>query len=103
LPLVAVLLIGQGLVAGVIAVAVALATVSVVLLVALRYGEAISRVVTHQSDEVVLLSLFGLVLLVAGIAQRFQVSAAVGAFLVGVAMSGPLVKQTHRLVRPARD
>jgi CPA2 family monovalent cation:H+ antiporter-2 len=31
------------------------------------------------------------------------VSAAVGAFLVGVALSGPLVKQTHRLLGPLRD
>lgn len=103
LPLVAVLLIGQGFVAGLISVLVALATVAVVLLAALRYGKAISRVLAHRSDEAVLLSTFGLVLLVAGVAQRLQVSAAVGAFLVGVALSGPLVGQTHRLLGPLRD
>jgi monovalent cation:H+ antiporter-2, CPA2 family len=103
LPLVAVLLIGQGFIAGAISVTVALATVSVVLLAALRYGNAISRVLAHDSDEAVLLSTFGLVLLVAGVAQRLQVSAAVGAFLLGVALSGPLVKQTHRLLGPLRD
>jgi CPA2 family monovalent cation:H+ antiporter-2 len=74
-----------------------------VLLVALRYGKAISRLLAHQSDEAVLLSTFGLVLLVAGVAQRLHVSAAVGAFLVGVALSGPLVEQTHRLLGPLRD
>jgi CPA2 family monovalent cation:H+ antiporter-2 len=103
LPLVAVLLIGQGFVARLISVAVALATVAAVLLAALRYGQAISRALAHQSDEAVLLSTFGLVLLVAGSAQRLQVSAGVGAFLVGVALSGPLVKQTHRLLGPLRD
>ncbi len=103
LPLVAVLLIGQGFAAGLVSVAIALATVALVLLAALRYGNALSRVLAHQSDEAVLLSTFGLVLLVAGLAQRFQVSAAVGAFLVGVALSGPLVKQTHRLLGPLRD
>lgn len=103
LPLEAVLLIGQGLVAGAISVAVALATVAVVLAAALRYGKAVSRALAHQSDEAVLLSTFGLVLLVAGVAQRLQVSAAVGAFLVGVALSGPLVGQTHRLLGPLRD
>jgi Kef-type K+ transport system membrane component KefB len=86
-----VLLVGQGFFVGLIMIAVALATVALVLLAALRYGKAISRVVSHESDEVVLLSTFGLVLLVAGVAQRFQVSAAVGAFLVGVAVSGPIV------------
>jgi CPA2 family monovalent cation:H+ antiporter-2 len=98
-----VLLLGQGFFAGLILIAVALATVALVLLAALRYGKAISRVVAHESDEVVLLSTFGLVLLIAGVAQRFQVSAAVGAFLVGVAVSGPLAKQTHRLLGPLRD
>jgi CPA2 family monovalent cation:H+ antiporter-2 len=103
LPLVAVLLIGQGLMAVLMSEAAALATVAVVLLAALRYGKAISRVLVHQSDEAVLLSTFGLVLLVAGVAQQLQVSAAVGAFLVGVALSGPLVEQTHRLLGPLRD
>jgi monovalent cation:H+ antiporter-2, CPA2 family len=103
LPLVAVLLIGQGLLIGIISVLVALITVSVVLFVALRYGKALSRIVAHGSDEVILLSTFGLVLVVAGIAQRLQVSAAVGAFLVGIALSGPIVKQTQKLVGPLRD
>jgi monovalent cation:H+ antiporter-2, CPA2 family len=103
LPVVAVLLIGQGVFAGAISVAIALATVAVVLVAALRYGPAISRVLVHRSDEVVLLSTFGLVLLVAGVAERLQVSAAVGAFLVGVALSGPLVGQAHRLLGPLRD
>jgi CPA2 family monovalent cation:H+ antiporter-2 len=103
LPLVAVLLIGRGFVAGAISVAVALATVAVVLVAAIRFGGAISRVLSHKSDEAVLLSTFGLVLLVAGVAQKLQVSAAVGAFLVGVALSGPLVNQTERLLGPLRD
>lgn len=103
LPLTAVLLIGQGFAAGALSIAIALATVALVLTVALRYGQAISRVLIHPSDEAVLLSTFGLVLLVAGFAQQLQVSAAVGAFLVGVALSGPLVGQTHRLFAPLRD
>ncbi|HEX8464253.1 MAG TPA: cation:proton antiporter, partial [Abditibacterium sp.] len=77
LPLVAVLLIGQGLVAGIISISVALLTVSVVLFVAVRYGPALSRLVSHESDEVILFSTLGLVLLVAGVAQRLQVSAAI--------------------------
>jgi len=103
LPLMAVLLIGQGLLVGMMSVAVALVTVAIVLAVALRYGKAISGVLSHPSDEAVLLSTFGLVLLVSGVAQRLQVSAAVGAFLVGVALSGPLVGQTDRLLGPLRD
>ena len=37
-----------------------------------------------------LLKVVGLALLVAGVAQQLQVSAAVGAFLVGIALSGQL-------------
>jgi monovalent cation:H+ antiporter-2, CPA2 family len=103
LPIVAVLLIGQGVIAGIVSVLIALVTVGVVLLVALRYGATVSRIVAHGSDEVILLSTFGLVLVVAGIAERLQVSAAVGAFLVGVALSGPIVKQTQRMLSPLRD
>jgi CPA2 family monovalent cation:H+ antiporter-2 len=103
LPLVAVLLVGQGLAAAAVSVAIALATVGVVLVVAVRYGGALSGLLAHESDEVILLSTFGLVLVVAGVAQRLQVSAAVGAFLVGVALSGPVSKQAHRLLGPLRD
>jgi CPA2 family monovalent cation:H+ antiporter-2 len=103
LPLVSVLLVGQGLKAGLVSVSVAVAIVTGVLAVAVRCGPAISRVLAHQSDEVMLFSTFGLVLLVAGIAQQFQVSAAIGAFLVGIALSGPIVKQTERMVGPLRD
>jgi K+:H+ antiporter subunit KhtU len=59
--------------------------------------------VAHESDEIILLSIFGAVLLVAGVAQRFQVSAAIGAFLVGIAASGSVAEQSERLVSPLRD
>ena len=103
LPLAAVLLIGQGVVAGLMSTLVVLATVGVVLFVAVRYGKAMSRMVSHQADEVILLTTFGLVLLVAGVAQQLQVSAAVGAFLTGIALSGLTVEQTQRLLSPLRD
>jgi CPA2 family monovalent cation:H+ antiporter-2 len=103
LPLVAVLLLGQGVGMAIVSISIALVTVGVVLYVALRHGQTISRIVAHGSDEVILLSTFGLVLVVAGIAQQLQVSAAVGAFLVGIALSGPIVEQTHRVLSPLRD
>jgi len=103
LPLVAALLVGQDWGTGLVAIFVALATVSVVLFVAVRYGTALSRLVAHQSDEVILFTTFGVVLLVAAVAQRLQVSAAIGAFLVGIALSGPIAQQTHCLISPLRD
>ena len=103
LPLIAVLLIGQSFVTGLIAILIALVTVGVVLFLAVRYGNSISRYVVHESNEIILLTTFGAVLLVAGIAQRLQVSSAVGAFLVGIALSGPLAVRAHKLVGPLRD
>jgi CPA2 family monovalent cation:H+ antiporter-2 len=49
----------------------------------------VSRLVPHRSEEATLFAVLGLVLLVAGVAQRLQVSAAIVSFLAGIAMSGP--------------
>ena len=103
LPLVAVLLIGLGFADALISILIALATVGIVLFIALRYGKRLSSLIAHQSDEVILYTTFGLVLLVAGIAQRLQVSAAIGAFLVGIALSDPIAERTHKLLGPLRD
>jgi monovalent cation:H+ antiporter-2, CPA2 family len=103
LPLIAVLLIGLGFADALLSIFVALATVSIVLFIALRFGKRISALISHQSDEVLLFTTLGLVLLVAGIAQRLQVSAAIGAFLVGIAMSDSIVERTHKLLGPLRD
>lgn len=102
LPLVAVLLAGGGTKKVLISVGIACTATLIALFVATRYGRTLSSAVAHQSDEVVLLSIFGIVLLVAGIAQHLQVSAAIGAFLVGIAVSGPITEQTHRLLTPLR-
>jgi len=103
LPLVAVLLAGGGSAKIVLSVSLAIGTALVVLLIAVRYGQPLSRFAAHESDEIVLLTTFGAVLLVAGISQRLQVSAGIGAFLVGIAVSGPMAQQTHRLLAPLRD
>jgi len=103
LPLIAALLSGGGAARIAISVGVALATVLLALFLATRYGRTLSVAAEHQSDEVILLTVFGTVLLVAGLAQRLQVSSAIGAFLVGIAVSGPIAEQSHRLIAPLRD
>jgi CPA2 family monovalent cation:H+ antiporter-2 len=103
LPLVGVLLAGGGLSTVALSVAVAIIVVLLVLFVAVRHGQKLSRFAAHQSDEIILLTILGTILLVAGMAQRFQVSAAIGAFLVGIAVSGPIAEQSHRLFAPLRD
>ncbi len=103
LPLVAVLLASGGPAKIALSVATAVGTVLLVLVIAVKYGQRLSHYVAHESDEIILLSVFGVVLLVAGIAQRLQVSAGIGAFLVGIAVSGPMAQQTHRVLAPLRD
>jgi CPA2 family monovalent cation:H+ antiporter-2 len=103
LPLVAVLISGGGTAGMLVPIAVAAGTVVLVLIVAIRYGNSLSVFVANQSDEIILLTTFGTVLLFAGIAQRLQISAAIGAFLVGIAVSGPIAEQSHRLFAPLRD
>ena len=103
LPLVAVLLSGGGTARIAFSVCVAIAVVSFALLAALRWGPQISRLFAHESDEIILLTTIGAVLLVAGVAQQFQVSAAIGAFLVGIALSGSVAEKSQRLISPLRD
>jgi CPA2 family monovalent cation:H+ antiporter-2 len=103
LPLIAILLVGGGAAKIAISVGIACATVVLVLFIATRYGTRLSSWIAHRSDEVILLTIFGTVLIVAGVAQQLQVSAAIGAFLVGIAVSGPIADQSYRLLAPLRD
>src|ERR1700704_5963704 len=103
LPILTALLAGAGLVAGSLTLAAALAAAGGVLFIALRYGRVISRFVSHDDPEKFLLVVLGLTLLVAGLAQKLQVSAAVGAFLVGIALSGEVAEGAQALLSPLRD
>ncbi|MBN9758833.1 putative transmembrane transport protein [Pseudonocardia sp. Ae406_Ps2] len=103
LPILTALLLGVTLWGGVGAVAVSLAVISVVLVVALRYGRYVSAVVDSDDREVFLLKVLGAALLVAGFAQAMQVSAAVGAFLLGIAISGSTAENATKLLEPLRD
>ena len=91
LPVAAALVAGTGAAATARTVAVALTAAGAILVIAVRWGPLLSRALVRGSDESLLLSVFGLTLLVGGLAQRLQVSAAIGAFLVGLALSGPVV------------
>lgn len=103
LPLTIVLLAGQNLAMASLSVLIAVVAVGVLLFAALHYGKVLGHLIDHASDEVVLLSTLGLIILVAGIAQFLQISAPVGAFLVGVALKGPIADRTRRILSPLRD
>ncbi|WP_299955135.1 cation:proton antiporter [uncultured Modestobacter sp.] len=87
----------------VLSVAVALATLAAVLVVAVRHGSTVTRFVGARSNEILLLRVLGLALLVAGAAEAVHVSAAVGAFLLGIALSGEVAERIGDLLSPLRD
>lgn len=103
LPVVAVLIAGGGPTRILVSVAIAVSVTVLALFAAIRYGRFFSSLLAHQSDETILFTVIGTVLLVAGLMQRLQISAAIGAFLVGIAISGPIAAQSHRLLSPIRD
>lgn len=103
LPLVAVLMIGGGLGTVVVSVFTALAAVTLVLMGTLRWGDRWSQWAFHRSDEALLLTILGVTLVVAGLAERVNVSAAVGAFLVGIALSGEAADRARPVLSPLRD
>lgn len=103
LPVVAALIVGGSALTTTASVGIALGTVTIILFAALRYGERLSSVLGGGSDESLLLAVFGIVLLVAGGAQSLDVSGAIGAFLVGIAMSGQVAERAHHLMSPLRD
>jgi CPA2 family monovalent cation:H+ antiporter-2 len=103
LPILTAILVGVSLLGGLTAVGISVAVISVVLLVALKWGRYVSALVDSPDREVFLLKVLGLALLVAGFAAALQVSAAVGAFLLGIAISGSTAHNATRLLEPLRD
>jgi CPA2 family monovalent cation:H+ antiporter-2 len=107
LPIVTALLAHHTLLRGSVTLAVALGAVVAVLVLALRFGDRVTRLVfnpnSDRDDEIILLRVMGLTLLVAGAAAQVQVSAAVGAFLVGLALSGPVAEGAREVLAPLRD
>jgi CPA2 family monovalent cation:H+ antiporter-2 len=103
LPILTAVLVGVTLTGALGAVGISVAVLAVVLVVALRYGRFVSAVVDSPDREVFLLKVLGLALLVAGFASAMQVSAAVGAFLLGIAISGSTAENAAKLLEPLRD
>lgn len=103
LPILTATLAGVSFLGGLRAVGIALLAVTLVLLLALRFGPLISRLLHSPDRENFLLKLIGAALLVAGLAAALQVSAAVGAFLLGIAISGSTAHSAAKVLEPLRD
>jgi CPA2 family monovalent cation:H+ antiporter-2 len=103
LPLLVVAIAGGGPASAAAGIGLAVGAVVLVLLAAQRHGHRLGRLMAHPDDEQVLLRLVGLTLLVAGLAQAVGASAAVGAFLVGLALPASFADRARRLLGPLRD
>ncbi len=103
LPIVAALVAGTDAVETSTSVVVALAAAAVILVAAVRGGDRLSVLLAPGSNESLLLAVFGLTLLVGGLAEQVGVSSAIGAFLVGLALNGPVRHRAESLMEPLRD
>ncbi|MCB2412233.1 cation:proton antiporter [Demequina sp. TTPB684] len=103
LPIMAVILVGSSVVQGAVTAGIAIGLVAVAFFVSLRFSTHVSKAVHSRSRELLLLSVLGLSFLVAGIAEAAQISAAVGAFLLGLTLSGQVADEVRTLLPPLRD
>jgi CPA2 family monovalent cation:H+ antiporter-2 len=103
LPLVGVLLAGAGLAVGVTGSVLAVGAVLGFLVLARAAEPLLGRLLTHDDDEQVLFRVLGLALVVAGAAELLSVSAAVGAFLVGLAVPEGTARRARVVLAPLRD
>jgi monovalent cation:H+ antiporter-2, CPA2 family len=77
--------------------------VLVILYLAVRHGRIISGLFSTKDAESLLIGVLGLTMLIAGLAAAVQVSSAVGAFLVGIALSGQVAHKAVQVLTPLRD
>jgi CPA2 family monovalent cation:H+ antiporter-2 len=103
LPVLSALVIGASIEKGAVSLVIATVAVFVILFLALRHGKVISRLFSAKDAESLLLGVLGLTMLVAGLAAEIQVSSAVGAFLVGIALSGQVALRSVQVLTPLRD
>ena len=103
LPLLTVLAAGGTAVQALVWMAVALGALGLAFAVSFRWGHQVGRVLGHAEDEQLMLRVLGLTLILAAIAEELHASAAVGAFLVGLTLTGPTADRARAVLTPLRD
>ncbi len=103
LPILIVVLAGGGLAQAAGGIALAVGAVSLALVAATRASHRIGVLLSHEQDEQVMLRVLGLTMLVAAATHLLGASAAVGAFLVGIAIPGALAERARDILGPQRD
>jgi CPA2 family monovalent cation:H+ antiporter-2 len=103
LPLLAVLAAGGTLLHALFGMAIAITALVVAFVVSYRWGHHVTRFVSHPDNEQLLLRVLGLTLIVAALAEFIHASAAVGAFLVGLTLTGESAHRARTVLSPLRD
>ncbi|TGD88166.1 cation:proton antiporter [Mycolicibacterium sp. CH28] len=103
LPLLAVLAAGGTWWEALLWMAVAMLALGAAFAASYRWGHYVGRLISHPDDEQLLLRVLGLTLIVAAIAEHLHASAAVGAFLVGLTLTGETADRARAVLTPLRD
>ncbi|WP_326825977.1 cation:proton antiporter [Streptosporangium sp. NBC_01756] len=103
LPLLAVLVSGGTWWQAVFGVLVAVGSVLAAFAASYRWGHHLGRLLLHPDSEQLMLRVLGMTLIVAALAEFVHVSAAIGAFLVGLALTGEIADRTRAVLIPLRD
>ncbi len=103
LPLLAVLASGGTWWQALAGVAVAVGALLGAFVASYRWGHHVGRVFTHPDQEVLMLRILAITLIVAALAEYVHVSAAVGAFLVGLTLTGEAADRARTVLRPLKD
>ncbi|BCI53506.1 potassium transporter [Mycolicibacterium litorale] len=103
LPLLAVLAAGGTFLQALFGMAIAISALVLAFVVSYRWGHHVGRLVAHPDNEQLLLRILGLTLIVAALAEFIHASAAVGAFLVGLTLTGEAADRARTVLSPLRD
>lgn len=103
LPLLAVLASGGTWWQALLGVALAVGALAVAFAASYRWGHRVGSMLSHPDPEQLLLRVLALTLVVAALAELVHVSAAVGAFLVGLTMAGEAARRAGEVLAPLRD
>ncbi|MFI9457018.1 cation:proton antiporter [Amycolatopsis sp. NPDC052450] len=103
LPVLAVIASGGTWGEAITGVLIAIVCVAAAFLASHRWGHHVNRWLAHPDSEQLMLRVLGSTLVVAALAEFVDVSAAVGAFLVGLTLTGDAAERTRTVLAPLRD
>jgi len=103
LPLVTAVGAGLSYTTGLISVSAAIAITGLALLLGSRGESFISRVLDAREPNALLLTIFGMAMLVGGLSSLAGFSGAVAAFLLGLLLTGEVAQAVRARLSPLRD